>query len=156
MKRARESVITLQHDVGLSDEYGSLIEDIWLNEISTKLQAREYQILICLNTTFRRALHNKLRVQRIHQIRAIRCNRLEFKHVEIQTPELCLAAVQHDGFELEWVKQQTHEICLAAVRQTHLALKHVRKRTPEIRLAAVRKTAQAKCYMKKQTLSSVL
>lgn len=39
------------------------------------------------------------------------------KYIKEQPPEICLKAVQQNGFALQFVKEQTPEICLAAVRQ---------------------------------------
>ena len=54
-----------------------------------------------------------------------------------QTPEICLAAVKHNGNFLRYVKNQTDEICLTAVKQVGNALKHVKNQTDEICMAAV-------------------
>lgn len=69
----------------------------------------------------------------------------------VQTPELCLAAVQKNGFVLEFVKEQTPEICLAAVKRNGLALQFVKEQTPEICLAAVQKNGEALQFVKEQT-----
>ena len=45
---------------------------------------------------------------------------------EEQTPEICMAAVQQDGWALQWVKTQTPEICMAAVKQGERALEYVK------------------------------
>ena len=47
------------------------------------------------------------------------------QYVKEQTPELCLVAVNHDGWALQYVKEQTPEICLAAVRRDGRALRYV-------------------------------
>jgi hypothetical protein len=39
------------------------------------------------------------------------------KHVEEQTPEICIAAVSENSFALKYVKEQTPEICIAAFNQ---------------------------------------
>ncbi len=43
-----------------------------------------------------------------------------------QTHELCMAAVQQDGWALQYVKEQTPELCMAAVKQNGYALEYVR------------------------------
>jgi len=65
--------------------------------------------------------------------------------------QLCLAAVQQDGWALEYIKEQTPEICLAAVQQTWRALRYVKEQTPEICLAAVQQNGLALQYIKEQT-----
>jgi hypothetical protein len=69
-----------------------------------------------------------------------------------QFPEICMAAVQRNGYTIKFVKDQTPEICLAAVKQNGQALEYVKKQTPEICLAAVQKCGMALEFVKKQTL----
>ena len=45
--------------------------------------------------------------------------------VKEQTPEICLAAVRHDGMTLKYVREQTYEICLTAVGQNNCAFDYV-------------------------------
>src|SRR5271169_2111175 len=52
----------------------------------------------------------------------LRRHTMTLAEVPVQTPELCLAAVQQDVGALRWVKQQTPEICLAAVQKRVWAL----------------------------------
>jgi hypothetical protein len=66
----------------------------------------------------------------------------------VQTPEMCLAAVQQNGLALEYVWLKTPEICLAAVQQNGLALEYVSGQTPEIRLAAVQQNGLALLYVR--------
>jgi len=47
-------------------------------------------------------------------------------YIKIQTPEICLAAVQQDGMALEFVKIQTPEICAAAIKQNPETYKYIR------------------------------
>jgi hypothetical protein len=63
--------------------------------------------------------------------------------VKEQTHDICLAAVQRDGWALVYAREQTPEICIAAVQQTGLALKHVKEQTPEICIAAVQQDEKA-------------
>ena len=62
-----------------------------------------------------------------------------FKNIDgqYQTPEICLAAVQQNGYALEYVKEQTPVICLDAVQKNELALQFVKEQTPIICMAAV-------------------
>ncbi len=46
--------------------------------------------------------------------------------VEHQTPEICLAAVQDNGFALMDVIHQTEELCLEAVKQNPIAIEFIR------------------------------
>ena len=73
------------------------------------------------------------------------------KHVEYQTPAICMAAVQQNGYALEYVKEQTPEICLAAVRQDARALGYVEEQTSEICLIAVQQDGLALMYVEEQT-----
>jgi hypothetical protein len=68
-----------------------------------------------------------------------------------RTPEVCLAAVQNNGYALSYVPKQTPEICLAAVRRNGGALQYVVTQTPEICMAAVQATGEALYYVKTQT-----
>ncbi len=68
-----------------------------------------------------------------------------------QTPELCLTAVQQDGFALQFVKEQTPEICLAAVQKDGYTIYNVKEQTPEICLAAVQQCGYALEFVKEQT-----
>ena len=74
---------------------------------------------------------------------------LEF--VEHQTPELCMTAVTQTGWSLEFVKSQTPEICMAAVIQNGNSLQFVKSQTPEICMAAVKKYGLALQFVKSQT-----
>ena len=65
-----------------------------------------------------------------------------------QTPEICLAAVQQNGFALQYVKKQTPELCLMAVQQNGNSLQYVKKQTHEICLAAVQQSEDALQYIK--------
>ena len=51
---------------------------------------------------------------------------MALKHINAQTPELCMLAVQQDGYALEYVTEQTPALCMAAVRQNGYALEYVR------------------------------
>lgn len=53
------------------------------------------------------------------------------EYVEHQDEELCLIAVQRNGFALQFVKKQTEKICLEAIKQTGSALKFVQNQTPQ-------------------------
>jgi len=44
---------------------------------------------------------------------------------DLQTPELCMAAVTQNGDALKYVEYQTPELCMAAVQQTGRALQYV-------------------------------
>ena len=75
-----------------------------------------------------------------------------------QAPEICLAAVQQNGWVLKFVKDQTPEICMAAVQNTWWALAYVREQTPEICMAAIRKDGMALEYvnmLKNKLLKSI-
>lgn len=41
---------------------------------------------------------------------------IELKDVEVQTPELCLAAVRQDGWALRFVDEQFRPLCEEAIR----------------------------------------
>ena len=60
-----------------------------------------------------------------------------FQYVKKQTHELCLAAVQKNGWALVYVKEQTHELCLVALQQDVRAFQYVKKQTHELCLAAL-------------------
>lgn len=47
------------------------------------------------------------------------------KYVLVQTPEICLAAVEENGLALQYVDKPTADICNAAVKQTAEAMKFV-------------------------------
>jgi len=63
----------------------------------------------------------------LNYVRAIQRSGLMLKRVpkELKIPELCLLAVQQNGYAIQFVKDQTEDICLAAVQQNGLALKYV-------------------------------
>lgn len=82
---------------------------------------------------------------------AVQQNGLSLEYVRKQTPEVCLAAVQQDGDALQFVREQTPKLCLAAVQQTGFALTYVKEKTPEICLAAVQKDGWALYYVPEQT-----
>lgn len=67
------------------------------------------------------------------------------KWIAQPTHELCLAAVQQDGWALSVVPKQfkTFAVCLAAVRHTGCALQHVPEATPVLCYAAVRQDGWA-------------
>jgi len=83
---------------------------------------------------------------------AVQRNGWALQYVNDQTPELCLAAVQQCGLALQCVKDQTFELCLAAVQRNGYALQYVKHQTPELCLAAVRQNAWALRYVEDQTL----
>ena len=60
--------------------------------------------------------------------------------VNVQTPEICMAAVQQDGEALKYVKVQTPEICLAAIQYDENNLKLVREQSLEMCLLAFKKS----------------
>lgn len=78
----------------------------------------------------------------------------EYLQTEEQTPEICLAAVQHHGYALRYVKEQTPEICLAAVKQTGYVLQYVKEQTPEICIAAVKQDGDALQYVEEHIKQS--
>ena len=82
---------------------------------------------------------------------AVQQNGHALEYVRTQTLALCLAAVQQDGHALEYVKTQTPAICLAAVQQDGWALRCVQVQTPEVCLAAVQQDGGALAYVKVQT-----
>ena len=69
----------------------------------------------------------------------------------VQTPELCIAAAQRNGYALAYVKEQTPELCLVAVQQNGDALYYVKVQTPELRLAAVQQKGNALEHTNVQT-----
>ena len=73
------------------------------------------------------------------------------RHVPRQTPELCLVAVEQDGYALRYVYHQTLEICLAAVRQNGSVLYLVEQQTPELCLTAVQNKGHAIQHVHEQT-----
>jgi len=82
---------------------------------------------------------------------AVRQNGWLLRYVHVKTPELCLAAVQQDGLALEYVPEElmTPELCLAAVRENGNVLEYVPEelKTPEICLAAVQENWNALRYV---------
>ena len=77
---------------------------------------------------------------------------INLRHVKEQTLEICLAAVNQDGYALEFVKEQTPEICLVAVNQDGYTLQFVKEQTPEICLAAVKQNLEAFKYVNQKYL----
>jgi len=65
--------------------------------------------------------------------------------------ELCMLAVQQNGWALQYVKEQTLELCKLAVQQNEYALYYVKKQTPELCELAVQKNGFALEYVKEQT-----
>jgi hypothetical protein len=70
------------------------------------------------------------------------------KYVKNQTEEICLIAVEYEGFMLEYVKNQTEKICLAAVKEFGFALRLVERQTEEICLAALKEDPNSICFVK--------
>jgi hypothetical protein len=66
-------------------------------------------------------------------------NSSALRFVNRQTPELCMAAVCHDGYALLHVREQTPELCMAAVQQNGIVLEYVNEefKTYKICKAAV-------------------
>lgn len=82
----------------------------------------------------------------------------QLKHIDEQTPEMCLVAVRCCGKALEYVKVQTPEICLAAVTAAPEALEFVdesiftnKSDLLEIQKIAIRKNPYAIQYCSDQT-----
>ena len=73
------------------------------------------------------------------------------KYVKNQTPELCLEAIKLDPWCIQHIREQTEELCLAAVRKRGLTLRHVREQTPKICLAAVKQNGLALAHVRQQT-----
>ena len=53
--------------------------------------------------------------------------RSALSYVKEQTPEICLKAVERNGYALSYVKEQTPEICLKAVEADGDALRYVKE-----------------------------
>ena len=79
-------------------------------------------------------------------------------HIQDLKPEfkrnidICLAAVNQNGYALQYVHEQTPGICLAAVNENGCALKYVHEQTHEICLAAVNENVRALEYVREQKL----
>ena len=69
-----------------------------------------------------------------------------------QTPELCLVAVQKDGWAIQLVKDQTPELCMAAVKNNGCALQYVKEQTPEICMAAMKNQIDAIEFVKDKSM----
>ena len=76
---------------------------------------------------------------------------LQFIQGDNQTEEICLTAVQQNGYALQCVHNQTDEVCLAAVKQDGYALQFVRNQTEAIVKAAVEQNGWALRYAHNQT-----
>ena len=70
------------------------------------------------------------------------------KLLTMQTPEICMVAVQEDGSALKYVKEQTPELCMAAVQQNGYALKYVREQTPGLCMVAINQNPHSIVYAK--------
>jgi len=71
------------------------------------------------------------------------------KLLTMQIPEICMAAVQKDGYALQYVKHQTPEICMAAVKQNgYYALKYVKEQTPGLCMVAINQNPHSIVYAK--------
>jgi len=79
-----------------------------------------------------------------------------FKYAPIQTPEICLEAVQTNPWALQFVEEQTREICLAAVEQNGYTLQFVEHQTSEICLAAIKDIPASLEYVKNITFELAL
>lgn len=62
---------------------------------------------------------------------------LQYIPRELQTHELCLAAVNNRGLTLLFVEEQTPEICLAAVKENSFAIRYAKQQTEELCIVAV-------------------
>lgn len=60
--------------------------------------------------------------------------------VEVQTPDLCMAAVQEAWYCLRYVKNQTNGIVMAALQRTGTAIAHVREITSDMVWFALRRS----------------
>lgn len=72
---------------------------------------------------------------------------LKYMPKDEQTEELCLTAVQENGWALAYVQEQTPTICLEAVRQDGWALQYVQQQTHKLCLEAVRENVKALEYV---------
>ena len=84
-------------------------------------------------------------------IRYVEENGLNLRRVDIQTAEICLAAVKENGLALEFVQEQNPEICMAAVKQNAFALEYVQEQTLEVCVEAIKNNIAALCFVKNQT-----
>lgn len=75
------------------------------------------------------------------ELDAVNRNGLYLQYIgeEVQTEEICLAAVRQNGLALKYVKDQTNKICLEAVEKTGGALQYVENQTNAICSVAVNK-----------------
>lgn len=68
-----------------------------------------------------------------------------------QTNELCMIAVQQDGYSLKYVKNQTEEICTMAIEQYAHSLKYVHNQSDELCTKAIEHNIHALQYVHNQT-----
>jgi len=79
---------------------------------------------------------------------------LVIQYIYNQTPEVCLAAVQKNGYAIQFIykKNQTPEVCLAAVKQNGYAIQYIdnKKLSEEICLTAVQQNGSAIQFINKK------
>lgn len=80
---------------------------------------------------------------------AVNHNGYLLKYVENPDNDIYLAAVKQNGRALKYVKEQTEEICLTAVINNGMALEFVNEQTEEICLAAVNNNSMASKHINK-------
>ena len=85
------------------------------------------------------------------QYLAIKYNGLMIEHLENQTDEMCLAAINQNYQAIQYIKEQTEEMCLKAVSQNWRALEYVKNQTDEMCLNAISQNWCALDYVKNQT-----
>ena len=84
-------------------------------------------------------------------ILAVEGNGYAIRYVNDPTEEICVIAVQENGNALEFVNDKTENICKQAVKKTGDALEFVDKQTEEICIMAVQQNGHALKYVKEQT-----
>lgn len=112
---------------------------------------------------------------------AVTVDGLALRHVAVQTPEICRAAIEQNqnakkycripetvcmgafdrkrsgeriknfGYTLKWTKTQPESFCIEAVLSNADALRYVREQTPLVCWAAVMKSGMAIQYVREQT-----
>lgn len=80
---------------------------------------------------------NMTREQELDIIEKIKTGEIEFKDVDEQTEDICVAAIEFLGCNLAYVKEQTERLCFLAINTHDNTLKYVRNQTEEMCLEAV-------------------
>lgn len=78
---------------------------------------------------------------------------LLIRNIEVQTEDMCIAAVRQNGLALKFIKNRykTPKICVIAVGQNGLALKHANKQDEKICVTAVKQNPMAMEYVEEKT-----